>query len=68
MNRKLKQIINKHSYRLGLEHYEIIRADLIKRAKMLERSGESEAAIIKALGLPLQELNKTPQEAAKCHS
>jgi len=66
MNRKIKSAINKHSYRLGLEHYEKTRAELIRRAKLMEQEGKPEAFIIKALGLPLNPDNLNAQEATKC--
>lgn len=52
-NKKLRSAINKYAYKCGLEHYEVIRAELLAKAKAMERTGSPLQAIIKALGIPM---------------
>ena len=67
MNKQIKSLINKHCYKLGLNHYEEIRKEMINRATMMSKSGMAPEAIISALGISTpQDSNKNAQEAAKC--
>ena len=67
MNKQIKSLINKHCYKLGLNHYEEIRKEMINRATMMSKSGMAPEAIISALGISIpQDSNKNAQEAAKC--
>ena len=64
MNKKIKSLINKHCYKLGLKHYEERRNEMITRATTMAKSGMPSEAIISELGIPVpQESNKTAQEA-----
>ncbi|MGV0953410.1 MAG: hypothetical protein ACOYBR_03800 [Fluviibacter sp.] len=65
MNRKIKQLINKHTYHKGIEIGRELRAELINRAVTMEKEGRTEAFIIQALGLPIAEHDLIAQEAAK---
>lgn len=53
MNRKIKSAINKHCYRLGLNHYEELRKQMIARATVMARSGISPQEIVLELGIPM---------------
>ena len=64
MNKKIKSLINKHCYKLGLKHYEECRNEMIARATTMAKSGMPSEAIISELGIPMpQEQEKTAQEA-----
>ena len=64
MNRQLKSAINKFCYKLGLNHYEERRNEMINRATTIAKAGISLQAIILELGIPMpQEQEKTAQEA-----
>ena len=65
MNRKIKQLINRHTYHQGIAIGKELRAEMLNKAKILEQNGASEAYIIQSLGLPLNPDNLIAQEAAK---
>lgn len=66
MNRQIKSLINKHCYKLGLNHYEERRKEMINRATTMAKAGMSLQAIILELGIPMpQEQEKTAQKAEK---
>jgi len=66
MNRKIKQLINKHTYHRGIELGRELRAEMLNKAKIMAQNGASEAYIIQSLGLPLADDNLIAQEATKC--
>ena len=60
MNKQIKSLINKHCYKLGLNHYEERRNEMINRATTMAKSGMSLQAIISELGIPIpKEQEKT---------
>ena len=64
MNKQIKSLINKHCYKLGLNHYEVCRNEMITRAQTMAKAGMSLQAIILELGIAMpQDSNKTAQEA-----
>lgn len=65
MNRKIKKLINKHTYHRGIEIGKELRAELIRKATTMEKEGKTEAFIIQALGIPLSEHDLIAQKAAK---
>lgn len=58
LNKKIRSLINKHAYKIGLKQYEAIRAELLAKAKPLARSGMPLEAIIKALGIPMHQTDE----------
>jgi len=65
MNRKIKQLINRHTYHQGIAIGKELRAEMLNQVKEMEKEGKTEAFIINALGLPLNPDNLIAQEAAK---
>lgn len=63
MNKKIKSLINKHCYKLGLKHYEERRNEMITRATTMAKAGMTSEAIISELGIPMpQEPEQTAQK------
>ena len=58
LNKKIRSAINKYAYQRGLEHYEVIRAELLSKSKAMERTGTHLQAIIKALGIPMPQIDE----------